>query len=588
MVLKRAVVATVRVIVSAFVVAALTGFSCQEPEAQTGAGQWSFWGGNLHNTHNAESETLIGVGNVKNLKTKWVFETAGNVSAIPTVSENDVYVTDWGAPLGATALLGGGKLHRIDRETGVSLWSKSVSAYASNPLNNTSRSSPAIAGDLLIFGTLINQPVAALGATLGEGAMLYGVKRATGALVWKTKLDPHPLSLVTQSPVVYDGKVYVGVSSLEEAAAKTGTHSCCTFRGSMLSVDAATGQILWKTYMVPDNFGQTAGYSGAAVWGSAPSIDVTRGLVYIGTGNDYTVPTALADCVSAHAGDPQAQQTQCYGPLDAPTNYADAIVALDLTTGSVRWAQKFQNYGAWTFACDPRLVPYLPTNRAACKDLDSLDFDFGQAPMIYTAAVNGHAKDLLGVGQKSGVFYALDPDASGAIVWSTAVGPGAALGGVEFGSATDGKRIYVQNTNFDHIAYPLRAGAHAGETVNGGTWAALDAGTGELLWQTPDPSSSRPLTGILLSAQYGAFKGPGFFAAAMGPITVANGVMYAGSMDPEGHMYAFDGATGAILWSFASGGSVMSAPSIVNGVLYWGSGYSIGFNNNKLYAFTLP
>ena len=118
-------------------------------------------------------------------------------------------------------------------------------------------------------------------------------------------------------------------------------------------------------------------------------------------------------------------------------------------------------------------------------------------------------------------------------------------------------------------------------------WAALDAATGALLWQTPDPSSARSLFGIYVSPGYGAFKGPGFFGTTMGPITIANGVMFAGSMDPEGHMYALDAKTGDILWSFASYGSVMSAPSIVDGVVYWGSGYYQGFNSNHLFAFSL-
>jgi polyvinyl alcohol dehydrogenase (cytochrome) len=145
----------------------------------------------------------------------------------------------------------------------------------------------------------------------------------------------------------------------------------------------------------------------------------------------------------------------------------------------------------------------------------------------------------------------------------------------------------VQNTNFSHTTMQLTVGAHAGETALGGIWAAIDVATGEVLWQTPDPSSNLPLTGSILHPTWGANLGPGFFGVDMGPLTVTNDVVFAGSMDQEGHMYALDAATGAIVWSFASGGSVMSAPSIDGDTLYWGSGYSQGFNNNKLYAFTL-
>ena len=578
----RTAVSILRATLLAGLVLALAAFANQEPEHRTGSGTWLVWGGNLHNTHEAEAERTIGPANVGLLRPKWIHETAGNVSAIPTVSDGVVYVPDWGVPL-----VGGGKLHAIDAATGWTLWSRPVLDYTRNLLNSVSRSSPAIGGDLLVFGDLVSQPAAGLDLTLGHGATLYAVRRATGDLVWKTQLDPHPLSLVTSSPAIWNGIVFVGVSSLEEPAARLG-NACCTFRGSVVALDLPTGRVLWKTYTLPDNGGKPGGYAGAAVWGSSPAVDATRGVVYVATGNDYTFPKPLADCIQAHKGDPAAQQTECFSKLDAPDDYADSVLALDLRTGAVRWAQKFQNYGAWTFACDPRLIPFIPNDPSKCQDLDALDFDFGQAPMLYTTVVNGAKRDLLGIGQKSGVVWALDPDAAGAVVWGTKAGPGAPLGGMEFGAATDGARIYVQNTNFDHTVFKLVAGAHAGETVNGGMWAALDAATGALLWQTPDPSSSRPLAGIYVSPGYGPFKGPGFFATTMGPMTVANGVVYAGSMDPEGHMYAFDAKTGAILWSFASGGSVMSAPSIVNGTVYWGSGYYQGFNSNRLYAFALP
>ncbi len=578
---RFAVRAVHAVLVLGFVVF-LGGFANHDPEHRTGPSRWLVWGGNLHNTHEADTEHTINTGNVGQLRPKWTYETAGDVSAIPTVSDGVVYVPDWGVPL-----LGGGKLHAIDASTGRAIWSKVVLGYTGNALNTVSRSSPAIAGDLLVFGDILIQPAAGLDLTLGHGATLYAARRSDGDLVWKTQLDPHPLSVVTSSPVVWNGVVYVGVSSLEEPAARLG-NTCCTFRGSVVALDVATGRILWKRYTQPENGGVKGGYAGAAVWGSSPAIDAQRGVVYVATGNNYTYPEPLKQCIAARRGDPAAQQTQCFDLLDAPDDYADSVLALDLHTGSVRWAQRFQNYGAWTFACDPRVTPFIPNDISKCEDLDALDFDFGQAPMLYTTTVNGVRRDLLGIGQKSGVVWALDPDAAGAIVWSTKAGPGAPLGGMEFGAATDGERIYVQNTNFDHTPFTLVAGAHAGETVNGGMWAALDAATGALVWQTPDPSSSRPLSGLYVSPGYGPWKGAGFFATTMGPITIANGVMYAGSMDPEGHMYGIDARTGAILWSFASYGSVMSAPSIVDGVLYWGSGYYQGFNANKLYAFALP
>ncbi|WP_206305533.1 PQQ-binding-like beta-propeller repeat protein [Actinacidiphila soli] len=105
---------------------------------------------------------------------------------------------------------------------------------------------------------------------------------------------------------------------------------------------------------------------------------------------------------------------------------------------------------------------------------------------------------------------------------------------------------------------------------------ALDAATGRIDWQTADPQSQ--------------YVDDGF-------VSSANGVMYADSAAPTGNnMYALDAETGEIKWAFPSGGSVWSGAAIVDGSVYWGSGYSrteafgFGYNggNNKLYAFSLP
>ena len=254
-----------------------------------------------------------------------------------------------------------------------------------------------------------------------------------------------------------------------------------------------------------------------------------------------------------------------------------------------KWARKLQNFGAWTFACDKSIVPILPAKKKNCEDFDSLDFDFGQAPMIVHTKIAGTPRDILAIGQKSCVFWAFDPDQKGATLWKTLVGPGGNLGGMEFGSAADGERIYAQVTNFQHEEYTVVAGPQKGTVANGGLWAALDPATGKLLWQTPDPTAKRVHKGILVQPTFGAFLGEGYFGVAKGPMTVNNGVVFAGSMDRAGNMYAFDAKDGRILWNFASGGSVMSAPAIVDNVLYWGSGYGkTGFGNKKFFAFALP
>jgi polyvinyl alcohol dehydrogenase (cytochrome) len=554
------------------------GFVCQDDDP--GDPVWAGWGGNVANTHHAAGETAIGPDTVAGLRPLWSVTTGGNVSAIPSLSETRVYVPDWGIPN-----VGGSQLWTVDRATGDVIAQKKLVEYSKNLINNVSRTTPAIYGDLLVFGDIRSQPTSVLNIPGGHGAVVYAVSRITGELVWKTTLDDHPLAIITQSPTVHGGVVYVGTSSHEEAAARLG-YPCCSFRGTMAAIEASTGVIKWRTRTIPDQADPEAGFSGGSVWGSAPSVDAERGVVYVATGNNYRVGAELEACIDQHPGDPEAQETLCYQRLDPPDNYAESILALDLDDGAIRWARKMKNYGAWTFACDPELVPWLPRNSANCEDLDSMDYDFGQAPMIVRAA-DGAPRDLLVLGQKSGVLWALDPNDDGATVWATAVGPGGVLGGMEFGSATDGQRAYVQITNFRHNEFQLVAGPYAGQTVRGGIWAAVDLATGAIVWQTPDPTSFQPLEGTISHLTWGGGLGPGFFGVALGPLTVANGVVFAGSMDREGHMYGFDAATGLVLWSFASGGSVNSAPAIHDGVLYWGSGYSNGFNNDKLFAFGL-
>jgi polyvinyl alcohol dehydrogenase (cytochrome) len=574
-----------RVVSSAVVVAGLLGFATYHHARATAfnaGGEWPFWGGDLHNTHNAAGETRISPATARQLRPSWSFTTLGNITSVPTVKDGRVYVMDGGVPLLELA----SKLRVFDAQSGHQLWEHAISDYSKSLVNSVARTSPVVEGKLVLFGDNRTQPSSLLGFS-GEGASLYAVDKESGELVWKTKVDDHPFAVITQSPTVYKGVIYVGTSSLEEAAARLG-YDCCTFRASMLAVDAKSGAILWKRYMVPENGGRTDGFSGAAVWGSSPSIDEARGVVYIATGNNYNFPDALQACLAQHRGDAEAQQKDCYALLDAKNNYADSVLALDLQTGAVRWAQKLRNFGAWTFACEPNLVPLIPRNLKNCRDVESADFDFGQAPMLYTAKTASGPRQLLAAGQKSGLMWAFDPDRDGAVVWTTRVGPGGVLGGNEWGSATDGERIYTAITNFEHNPVKLVAGPHAGETVRGGYWSALDAATGEILWQTPDPSSARPLKGLQVHAVWGAFLGDGFFAATLGPLTVANGVVFAGSMDREGHMYGFDARDGAIVWSFASGGSVQSAPSVVDGTVYWGSGSEKGFNNNRFYAFRLP
>lgn len=489
------------------------------------AAQWPVAGQNPFDTRNQPAETLIGPGNAGGLTPKWVFQTApgSGVWATPTEADGVVYFPD-----------SAGYLYAVNAATGKQIWSDYLPNLSSQlPATATSRTSPLIDGNEVIIGDQH-------GNGTGNGAHLLAVNRNTGKLMWITTIDSHPAAQVTSSPSVSGGVVYSGVASNEETLATDPAYPCCTFRGSVVGVNASSGKMLWKTYTVPANGGQPGGYSGNAVWGSAPVPDPATGLLYVGTGNNYSVPPGVCETPT---------QRNCT-PV-AANDYLDSVIGLDLQTGAIRWANRVEPADVFTLH-NTKKGP---------------DFDFGSAPNLFTATVGGQPTQMLGIGQKSGIYWAMDP-ATGKVIWHTQVGPGGTLGGIEWGSATDGKRIYVAISNNGQVHYKLQgSGPYAGQNVNGGSWSALDAATGKIEWQTPDPQG----------------------AIDMGFMSSANGVVYAPSDASSGNnMYALDGTSGKILWQFASGGSVVSGAAIVNGTVFWGSGFHVGAENNKLYAFGLP
>ena len=172
-------------------------------------------------------------------------------------------------------------------------------------------------------------------------------------------------------------------------------YDCCSFRGKMAALDLNTGAIVWQIVMAP------AGFPGNAVWGSSPAIDPKRGQLYIATGNNYDAPPETLACIAAAGDDPEAQQA-CL-PAD---NHFDSIMALDLKTGAIRWVTRALGFDAWTVDC----IPFIGDG-TNCPEPAGPDFDFGQAPALFTvtgwAAAN---RDVVGAGQKSGQYWALDPD----------------------------------------------------------------------------------------------------------------------------------------------------------------------------------
>ncbi len=495
--------------------------AAQSRDSTATAAPWPAAGNDLLNSRNQPSETKIGPSNVSSLTAKWTFKTGGDVSATPTVGATAIYFPDWA-----------GNLYAVNKNTGQAIWSTQISSYDGIP-KAISRTSPALSATDVIIGDIA-------GTSTHDGARIMAINQQSGALHWVTQVDTNQAAVITGSPVVVGSTVVVGVSSNEESLADTPGYVCCTFRGSLVALNVNTGAILWKTFTVPDNGGQPTGYSGNAIW-QPPAIDSGRGIVYIGTGNNYTVPEAVAACQAKVATGNVASCTDA-------ADYFDSALAVDLQTGAILWNKQLHGYDVWTVACANAKTG------VTCPSPAGPDYDLsGSGPNLL--------QGLVGFGQKSGIYWGLDPS-TGEIAWGTPVGPGSTLGGIEWGTASDGERIYAAIANNLHDAYKLAPG---GETITWGSWSAFNPRTGKIIWQTADPS-----------------KG----AIDTGAVSVANGVVYAGSY--SGSMYAMNAKNGRILWSFDSGGSVIDGPAIADGVIYWGSGYahiSPGKANNQVFAF---
>jgi polyvinyl alcohol dehydrogenase (cytochrome) len=499
------------------------------------AGDWPMFGQNIANTSTG-LDLAISKGNVSKLKPRWVATLGGDISARAAVVNGVVYVPDWG-----------GNISAINANTGKTLWTHPLSYYGL-ATGTVARTSPAVVNGLVYLGTQYNAS--------GPTGWLLALNAVTGEKVWMVQPDTsNAFPVITASPTVVLGMVFVGMTSNEEFAAASSSYPCCSARGSVVALDAFTGRKLWQTFNVPQ------GYSGGNVWGSSPVVDPLRLTVYVGTGNNYSIPTdpAYTACIAAGGTAPS-----CLSPND----HVDSIVALNMLTGAVRWTTRLTTwnqtqYGVtngsdfWNVGCI-----YGSTD---CPTTDvGPDYDFGSGPNEITYLGKQGITTIIGAGQKSGIYTALNPD-NGAILWQTQVGPGSSLGGMEWGSASDGTRIYVAISNYYGI--PYAAGS-------AGSWAALDPATGKILWQVADPNGSVDL----------------------GPVTAVNGVVYAPSMSgAPGYptMLALDASSGATLWSYAAGSSVIAGATVAEGAVFWGSGYShlgpfLPFTGNtKLFSFSV-
>ena len=505
---------------------------------------WPMIGHDSTNTRNQPFERHISPANVHRLAPKWVATTTGDVSATPAVVNGAVYFGDFG-----------GTLWKLDAETGAVIWSHSVPDYTGNA-GDYARTSPSLAGNTLVVGVI-------KGSTAVPGPNMLGIDATTGALRWKTQIHPDSHAAMTGSPVLVGDTVITGISA--NGASNPAT---ATFRGAIVALNAQTGRILWRSYSLPDNGGVPGGYAGATMF-SPPAVDKSAGLVYGTFGQPYSEPANVTAC---HNG---GFIEKC----EEAGSYLRSIVAFDLKTGEPRWSYRVIGHEPWERACGSQ--PVTVTWCAPESDGEKWDIG-GSGANVMRIRMHGHWRDVVGFGGKSGVYILLDAK-TGKFIWNTLIGPGGDQGGMEWGTAFDGDRIYASITNHHHIPYKLTEnGVISNTTATGGSWAALDPTDGVILWQTADPQVET-LAGLGVVGVWD-----------LAPVTVANGVVYASSMAKlatQNQMFALDAATGAILWQFGAGSSVNAGPAVVDGSVYWGSGYSRsgveGSGNHQLYAFSI-
>lgn len=480
---------------------------------------WLNHGGDITNRRYAAGEFKISPKTAPNLRLRWKFFAGNDITATPAVYKGVLYFPSWN-----------GNLYAVNAYNGALIWKQNLTELTGMSgtgvtVNVTvSRSTPAIAHDLLIVG--IYGP-----------AVVIAVKRVDGSLVWSTKLDPRPLALITQSGTVYLGNFFIGVSSLEVTLPAS---QCCSFRGSLSKLDVRTGKILWQTYTIPDNGGRLDGYSGAAIWGSSPAIDIIRNAVYVGTGQLYNAPADVLECQRQQNNQTNASQPdQCIDP----DVHFDSLLAFDIRTGAIKWATQLGGYDVFYFVC---LVP----NNPDCPEGPNLDADFGEAPMLLTIIANRTVRDVVVAVQKSGFAWALDRN-DGSIVWFKKAGPGGLEGGGVWGAATEGKRVYTNIVNSYNLNFTL---SPSNQTTTSGAYVALEANSGQILWSIADPAND----------------------ALNGPVTIANGVLFGGSVAPQGPFYAIDAASGRVLWSYNTNATVYGGAAVSYGCAYVGSGFKVG------------
>jgi polyvinyl alcohol dehydrogenase (cytochrome) len=488
---------------------------------------------------------------VERLKLKWAFGVPGvnGMYAQPTVAGGRLF---FGSSVG--------KVYSVDAESACIYW-----VFDAGALVRTA----------ITIGRSGERWAAYFGDNGANRANAYAVDAATGRLIWKTTVDDSRFARITGAPVLAAGKLYVPVTGNEDSAAGDAGFQCCTFRGSLVALDANTGERIWKSYTIAElarpfrrnsRGVQQWGPSGAGVW-SAPTVDFGKRAIYAATGDSHSDPAAIT---------------------------SDAILAFDMDTGVMRWSRQMTPGDAWNVAC----VEGDPAN---CPEAHGLDLDFGSSPILVD--LEGGKRALI-AGQKSGVVYALDADQQGQVLWQTRIGKGGPLGGIQWGPAVDGQNVYVALSDISGVFAVSSPGAvrwwqmwayaefdwiwgriNRRLRSDGGGIFALRLASGERVWHAPPQCDG---IGHCSPAQLAA-------------VTHIPGVVFSGSVD--GHLRAYSTDGGRVIWNAdtardyetvngvkAHGGAIAGpGPVVVGGVLYVNSGYPgfPGSSGNVLLAFSI-
>jgi polyvinyl alcohol dehydrogenase (cytochrome) len=500
---------------------------------------WNGWGVDLFNTRfQSASQAGLSADDLPKLKLKWAF-------GLPETSHA------WSQPsvVGGRVFVGsqGGRVYALDAKTRCTYWS----FIGSGAMRTT-----------VVIGPRQGRPNAYVAYFSTIPGWVYALDANTGEEIWKIRVEDHASTRTTGSPVLYQGVLYVPVASFEEGMAGSASYECCSFRGSLSAIDAAHGKVLWKTYTITEPLRvlktasdgrKVVGPSGGGIW-SSPIIDAKRKAIYVATGNGFT------------------------GPMVDTT---DAILALDLSTGKIRWKQQVTQ-DVWLPGCPRAASPpargggRVPSVNCAPPEEVGTDVDFGSSPILATLP---GGRQLIVAGQKSGDAWAFDPDENGALVWKfraalTNEVPGN-FGTVVWGQAADEQNMYVPLSD---IQAPARAGG----------LYAINLVTGQRSW------FAEPVSPICK-------PGPGCTAAQAAAPTVIPGVVFSGSAD--GAIRAYSTKDGSILWTFdtnpsfdtvnkvkAHGGSLIGpGPVVAGGMLLVASGYGShnGRGGNVVLAFGL-